>query len=220
MIPLKKTPEPEVLSRNGATWAEEYANRISAGAKRSELPVKYRHPVIKTVVQAETCDKCAYCESKVSHSQFGDIEHIVPLSRSPELVCSWANLTLVCQRCNNAKGDYWDSESSVLNPYEDDPSEHLLFVGPYVTHSPTSDRGRITVQVIDLNRMGLIEQRTERLSRLAVLRDEYFKMKDGEPKRVVGRQLLKEFEAAREFAATARAFILTTLPDADDLFTD
>jgi 5-methylcytosine-specific restriction endonuclease McrA len=55
-------------------------------------------------------DKCAYCESKVSHIYSGDIEHFRPKGKISEaliqkpgyywLATEWDNLLFSCRNCN------------------------------------------------------------------------------------------------------------------------
>src|SRR5687767_3753304 len=91
---------------------------------------RYQHADIKSTLASETAEKCAYCQSKVPHIYPGACEHISPKARCPELIVAWENLTYACFECNREKGDYYDETAPLLNPYMDDPREHLRFCGP------------------------------------------------------------------------------------------
>lgn len=158
---LVKAPKPQILVEKETPWTQEYLALLSAGAKK--LPSRWRHPEIKATLAFETTDKCAYCDSTMAVVNFPHVEHIRPKARFPELVVTWENLTIVCERCNNEKLDYWSDSTPLLNPYEDNPDDHLLFIGDLIMPRPGSDRGLMTVQKLGLSRQHLISQRLERV---------------------------------------------------------
>ncbi|MEU0553811.1 HNH endonuclease [Dactylosporangium sp. NPDC006015] len=219
MIRLQKAQEPAVLTSNAETWKQEYLGAIAAGKKRSEIPARYRHATVKSAIAVEAFGKCIYCESKISHALFGDIEHIVPVSIDPSLVVDWTNLGYVCQLCNNHKRDYWDVNLPIINPFGEDPKDHLRFYGPWVTHKAASDRGQITVRVLGLNRTYLLERRKERLDRLTPLVDQVFSMPEGPAKAAMMKFLMEEASASAEYAATVSSYLehqLVDVPVADE----
>lgn len=127
----------------------------------------WRHSDIKEALIAETYSKCAYCEAMFMAVSYGDIEHILPKSIFPELVVDWANLTLVCSRCNNEKGAKYEEEVKFVNPYVDRIEDHLLYLGS-IAH-PVSDRGLYTVRELDLNSPSRVEARDRELNSLESL---------------------------------------------------
>ncbi|MER7421017.1 HNH endonuclease signature motif containing protein [Micromonospora peucetia] len=213
MIKLRKGPQPAVLSRNGEPWKAEYQQALAAGKRRSDIPARYRHPEIKEAVRAESFDKCLYCETKISHAQFGDVEHIVPISAKPEDVVTWENLGYVCQVCNNKKRDYWDESCPLLNPYHEDPNDHILFLGPWVMHRPGDERGRVTARRLHLNRSALMERRKERLDRIAALLDEIALMPPGPAKTAMLEYLREETSKSTEYSGAASALVSIYLHD-------
>ncbi|MCY3818414.1 MAG: hypothetical protein OXH52_03480 [Gammaproteobacteria bacterium] len=139
-------------------------------------------------------NKCCYCERRTS----GRIDHFRPKgavrqSRGSDrlrpgyywLAYGWNNLVLACEDCNLKKSDYFPLEDPgrrarshldsldgeapmLLNPYvERDPAQHLAFEGSACR--PRTERGRVTVAVLGLNRPSLQEERQEVLSMLAHL---------------------------------------------------
>lgn len=105
MRKIKKTPKPQVLIDHAKEWTTEYCACLNAGNKPSDTVAnRYNHPEIKTALEKETHEKCAYCESKIKHISYGDIEHILPKNRDarPNLYVEWANLTLSCEQCNRS----------------------------------------------------------------------------------------------------------------------
>src|SRR4030095_3789537 len=68
----------------------------------------YRDPDLKRHLVRESHGKCIYCESKITHVYFGDVEHIKPKAVFPRERLRVANLALACAVCNNAKGNFWN----------------------------------------------------------------------------------------------------------------
>jgi hypothetical protein len=157
---LEKLNEPTVLADRAAEWTQEYLAELAAGRKPRS---RWGHPEIRQVLRDEIMAKCAYCEAYIEHVSFGEVEHIIPKSIKPELVYRWQNLTGACRRCNGAKGNFFDSENGLLNPYVDDIDAHLLFLGSLIYPRLSMVRGEISIAKLKLNRLDLSEQRKRRL---------------------------------------------------------
>lgn len=106
-----------------------------------------------------------YCESKISHVNFGDVEHIKPkaINLFPHLEFEWNNLGICCDRCNTAKGNKYHPGAEFINPYDEDPASEILACGPLLLPKSASERGEITINEIQLNRAELIERRISRI---------------------------------------------------------
>src|ERR1700722_9410453 len=104
MIKINKLPAPAILVEKSTEWTNALLEKISKGEKPTDAESnRYRHAKIKQALLDETHGKCAYCESKLRHIAYGDIEHVVPKSVRPELSFDWQNLTLACDVCNTNK---------------------------------------------------------------------------------------------------------------------
>ncbi len=123
----------------------------------------YKHRDNKQALMMASNGKCMYCESKISSTYFGDIEHIKPKKHFPELEYVWTNLGYSCAICNNNKKDKFDKNNPFINPYEDDPSNFLIAFGVLLFSKKGSEIGELTISGIDLNRGPLVERRYERL---------------------------------------------------------
>lgn len=126
---------------------------------RLSKTLAFRSPVPPST---QSCCPTAGRSGAMSHVAHGHIEHILPKSERPELVVDWANLTLACPVCNTHKGKYYDPTGPLLNPYEDDPSSEIEFVGPMIRTQGTG-AGYRAVTRLRLNRDELV------LDRLRVL---------------------------------------------------
>lgn len=138
--------------------------------------------------------KCAYCESKVLHVASGDVEHYRPKRKVEEdpshpgyywLAYDIENLFPCCEGCNRARAkmnhfpvkgtrahgpeDNLSRENpQLLNPYKDDPKEHLRFTVVIVgkddcvgvgTVKGITDAGEESRKTYHLNRHELVEKR-------------------------------------------------------------
>lgn len=208
---LNKGQCPDVLSEKGAIWTTEFMAARAAGNVSDTQRFRYRDPTIKAAILEETFKKCAYCESKVTHVHPGETDHILPVSKRPELFVSWENLTLVCTECNRRKGDYFDNAEPLVNPYVDEPDEHLIFWGPIVLNRPGSLMGYRTEKQIELSRQALIERRTEKMMLLRPLIDQWQMTADGPTRELLKKEIMKEAVATAEFSATTRSYLRQAL---------
>jgi hypothetical protein len=168
------------------------------------LKTNYRHPDNKNVLRHACFDKCMYCESKISHVYFGDVEHIKPKSKYPELEFEWANLGYVCAKCNGNKSDTYSNELPFVNPFDEDPSEFLVAMGTLIWSRPGKERGDFTVKVIELNRPDLIERRLERIKLISVLADKLEKTQDHQLKLLIEQELKNELTDDKPYTLAAR----------------
>ena len=209
MIKLYKTDKPPILVKNEQAWLDALKQKLSS--KIEPTPAerhRYRHTEIKQALVIETSGKCAYCESKILHVTYGDIEHIYPKSKDISMTFKWENLTLACNTCNTNKG----SNDFIINPYIVDPEEVFSFVGPMIFAKPHSHIAWLTEKCLDLNRMELIERRAVALKSI---KDQIALMnyaQDNTTKDVLREDLLTQAENRdQEYSAFIRKLIITQL---------
>lgn len=208
MIRIIKGPKPKILEKNAEVWTHEYLTALACGRITKTIANRYNKPTIKNALLKETYDKCAYCESKLLHVSFGDIEHILPKNQGacPELYVEWSNLTLACEQCNRSgKHDYYDPSNPLVNPYIDNPSDHLIDIDSLIW--PSDDKGKLTIEVLNLNRIALVERRDERLKSIARLYNLWEKEADAIQKDALGNELRQECTNDKEYASTIKAFL-------------
>lgn len=212
MISLQKSDVPDELQTRITERTTQLLRLLNAGDEvPQQLKNAYKSDNIKELVKAETYSKCAYCESKVPHVYFGDIEHIKPKTTFPELTFAYDNLTLVCAVCNNNKRDYFNANTPLINPYIDDPQDYLIPLGPLIMHKPGSEKGRLTESIIKLNRPDLLERRKERIESVSNLADAAALISDEDLRKVLREQLLREGEADKEYALIVRGYLASIL---------
>lgn len=179
MIRVERAPKPAVIEQYQFQWTQALLNAASK-KNRTRAEMKYRRPAIKTALVLMFHGKCAYCESKIRHVDYGHIEHFRPKSK-PEfrsLAFDWDNLLLSCAVCNGAehKGDRFPDAAKggpLVNPCEDFPETHFEFVfdprARLATVVGTTERGKMTEAILGLNRQDLRAYRSRLMAQLCVL---------------------------------------------------
>lgn len=209
MIKLNKQPKPQILQNNGSSWTQQLMRYVNNG---NDIPAhvggRYRHDKIKDAIKIETKEKCAYCESKVTHQYPGDVEHIIPKAVYRRLTFIWNNLSFVCYWCNNHKRDYVDKTCKLMNPYKDKIEKHLQPFGPLIMHINQSKRGEMTWREIQLNRKELIERRTEELEDLQNLIDKYEAETTPGLKEILRLELIDQTKPDSEYSFVKKQYLV------------
>ncbi|MDE1468457.1 HNH endonuclease signature motif containing protein [Aurantiacibacter sp. D1-12] len=203
MIALQKLGKPQILVDNGTQWTSDYLELRRKQERDATIEGRYRHAQIKSCLIAETREKCAFCESKVLGTQFGDVEHLKPKKQYPELFVEWENLTLACSKCNNAKRDV----DGILNPYTDNVTAHVQFLGPMVAPNCESACGSLTVRQLRLNRDELLTRRAKRLADLQNLIELVQSLAAGPLKDAAETELSMAAQGESEYSAFARQYL-------------
>lgn len=201
---LSKLPIPSALRDYLADRMATYAALLIANENIPKaIEGGYNTEEVKNLLKHETHEKCAYCESKMLHVDYGDIEHITPKRRNPRLRFDYANMTLSCGICNTKKSAHED----IINPYASNPSEHLVAHGPAIFRRSVSNIGMATEKRLDLNRPQLLQRRNERLQALQQIADQIGRTNDASIKSVLIDELRAEGAADKEFSLVARTYI-------------
>ena len=107
----------------------------------------YGHPSVKAALVAAQHDKCCFCESKVTHVTYGDVEHFRPKGgyrqRAQDaltmpgyywLAYEWTNLLFACPLCNQRqKASLFpleDPANRATSHHDDLALETPLFINP------------------------------------------------------------------------------------------
>lgn len=179
MIKIERSPKPAILEEKAEEWSRQLS--VASTKKQKDTVVaKYRHKTIKQALVEMFHGKCAYCESKITHVDYGHIEHFKPKSnvKYSNYVFEWENLLLACGMCNSSehKADKFPDESEggpLVNPCEDDPKEHFNFLYDHVSKITTvigkTQRGEVTEKLLALNRHELRTYRSKQVRKIYVL---------------------------------------------------
>lgn len=203
MIQLTKkhtVPVPTVLAITGMAYKEALCKAYAEGDRSFIFNEQiYSHSEVKTALQATQDGKCCFCESKIMHISYGDIEHYRPKKgwiQADEalnkpgyywLAYDWDNLLLSCQICNqrhkknffplldNLKRalshEYDIAEESpfFIKPDKEDPQEFIEFKEEIPFPVDDNERGRITIEKLGLDRETLNESRRAKLTPIRIL---------------------------------------------------
>ncbi|VWB17499.1 hypothetical protein BLA13014_00531 [Burkholderia aenigmatica] len=94
--------------------------------------------------------KCAYCECELqTEATYMEVEHFIAKSLDADLVVDWNNLLPSCKRCNGRKSDHDVRSEPIVNPFHDNPADHLTLKWFRVVKK--NAKGQTTIDVIDLN---------------------------------------------------------------------
>lgn len=156
MIKLERPNIPQILIDKGEDWTPALLALIEKYGEYSKIPptVKetvlknYRHDQIKEVLYPSSNKKCAFCESFPEDSGNIEIEHFHPKSLYPSEAFNWNNFLPCCRKCNSAKSDHDTKTSPIINPYIDDPENHLDV--ETICLKPKDQLGQNTIDVCQL----------------------------------------------------------------------
>jgi uncharacterized protein (TIGR02646 family) len=191
MIKVDRSPQPRILQRQASTWenkllearkqfqgAATQPSRAKARRAMQQAEEKYRHQEVKKALVTMFHGKCAYCESKILHVDYGHIEHYRPKSRFPKWTFAWSNLLLACGMCNGPehKGDRFPEaaeDGPPIDPSEEDPGGHFNFHFDPATRLASvygkTPRGMTMELLVGLNRLELRAFRSTVVRKLIVL---------------------------------------------------
>ncbi|HAW51249.1 MAG TPA: HNH endonuclease [Flavobacteriales bacterium] len=170
----------------------------------------YKHKTNKDALREASSDKCMYCESKISHIDHAHVEHIKPKSddRFPELKFVWENLGYSCPKCNNSKSNKYDIDTPYIDPYVDEPSEHVFAFGAFVFANNGSERGEITIRDTDINRGSLIEKRQERINEIVKALTACFRTSNASLRVNAINELKREALGDKEYSLVVKALLI------------
>jgi len=139
--------------------------------------------------------KCAYCETYVGEE--GMIDHFRPINGVYEnkkqndfyyvwLAYEWTNLYLACNNCVVRKKNYFPIENQrssifgdikvekplLIDPCTNSPQRHLFFTNDGIIH-PKSIKGKVTIDILDLNHEGLVNERKSTYKELTYIIEQF-----------------------------------------------
>jgi predicted ATP-binding protein involved in virulence len=163
----------------------EFYSKKNRNQKRYDFPFNSNvDGPLKPILHKEFHGKCGYCETKIELPQDGVIDRFRPHNGVRDtkdyfpdlywwLVYEWGNLIYSCKECNQYKANYFpikgkraegnsddlrSEKKLLLNPYEDNPRDHLSYDDFGNIHSITEE-GYQTIELLRLDRTDLLEKR-------------------------------------------------------------
>ncbi len=198
MISIDKPQQaPKVLRDRGKKKRRANCNSYTrnktaynTGKKTFEFNSKiYGHKTVKQALKTAQHDKCCFCESKVTHVAYGDVEHFRPkagVRQKPKdslgrpgyywLAYEWSNLFFSCQLCNQRfKGNLFPLKNPgdrAISHHDDISAEKPKFISPaenpeqYIAFRQEipyaidgNPKGKATIEALGLGRDELNDMR-------------------------------------------------------------
>lgn len=171
MIRIARATLPDQLKVRLNSLAKEVSStseqRRAAEARaiwnKTSTRTNVRTPLTEILRQmAPGREHCMYC----GDNQGTGIDHYEPIVRNPLRTFDWLNHLLACSVCNShQKRDQFPLDENdkplLIDPTSEDPFEHLLLTLSLGYYEATSDKGRATIKVCDLNRPILLRGRVQ-----------------------------------------------------------
>ncbi len=186
---------PDILLVEGVAESENLKTEFNNGAVQfTFISTIYGHKNVKDRLIELQYGKCCFCESKIRHISYGDVEHYRPKGgwvQNEEainqpgyywLAYDWDNLLLSCELCNQRyKRNYFpiineaqrainhtfniENETPIfIHPVFDDPEEYIEFNDNEPYAVDGNARGNITINKLALDREELNEHRKRTLN--------------------------------------------------------
>lgn len=142
MIKLNKGDAPPQLTDDFISeQTERYKN-----TKESVWNVEW----LKEALLKLSNNKCAYCEGKLDlKSEYMEVEHFRDKKDFPDDVLLWNNLLPSCKHCNGHKSSHNVIDEPIINPFIEDPKNHIYLRSYMYRHKDIL--GQSTIDVLDLN---------------------------------------------------------------------
>lgn len=199
---------PAILQIKGATETKKLIENAASGEFDFNFDSTiYGHLEVKDKLSHLQNNKCCFCESKIGHISYGDIEHFRPKAGWVQdnepinkpgyywLAYDWDNLLLCCQKCNQRfKKNYFPIKNSFqratsnlsdlaaeqplfIHPVNEDPAYFISFNDEIPVGVDSDGRGSETIEKLGIDRELLNEQRRKTLNMIRTLCD----LADGYP---------------------------------------
>ncbi len=184
---------PNVLLVQGKNAATQFEQRFNNG-EREFLSTEfdsniYGNKSVKDLLIEIQYYKCCFCESKIGHISYGDVEHFRPKAGWVQdnenmnkpgyywLAYEWDNLLLSCEKCNQRykknlfplidtatravshNDDVANEVPFFLNPNFENVEEFITFNEEIPKGIDNTLRGEKTIELLELDRELLNEQR-------------------------------------------------------------
>lgn len=197
--PNKLLKEGKTERRRNSNLFTRNTNDYQTGKQKFEFKGSiYRHSSVKKTLKIAQHSKCCYCESHIKNystiDHFRPKTSVRNTKQSERkypgyywLAYEWDNLYLSCASCNSHKNDIFPLSNpqdcatshksklsqetpSLVDPGNENPQDFITFEGAIAIGIDSStERGKTTIDVIQLNRSELIEKRLKRLQILKTL---------------------------------------------------
>jgi hypothetical protein len=159
----------EATKRNKRTYTR-FSQDYKSGLRSFKFnPEIYGHKTIKQALVAAQNEKCCFCESKIRHISYGDVEHFRPkrgYRQEPGDILGkpgyyWLVYSKEISFLSHARhhDDLGQEEPLFINPASENPEQYLSFRKEVAYAISDNQRGKVTIECLGLNRAELREVR-------------------------------------------------------------
>jgi len=198
VIRIKKPKlAPKILNTKGKKKTQTLCKAYTKNSKAYDSSQKkfdfdsniYGHKTVKAALRKTQHDKCCFCESKVTHISYGDVEHFRPKAGARQktgaplerpgyywLAYEWSNLFLSCQLCNQrykenlfplkkpanrakSHNDDINLEKPMFINPTEDVGKYISFREEVIFAVDDDPRGKVTIKALGLDRVELNDMR-------------------------------------------------------------
>ncbi len=197
--PARLASGTPLTEENCARYTADSAACLSGATKFEFVKAIYGHSAVKAALRDAQHRKCCFCEGRFEAHAAADVEHYRPNTYVHPgyywLAYAWENLYYCCQVCNRShkrtlfplvhpahrarshSDDINDERPLILDPGgPEDPRCHIGFREEVAVGRTRA--GRMTIEVVGLNRPALVEERLALLNDLRRL-SEVIRLLDG-----------------------------------------
>ncbi len=142
---IKRSACPQLLADNKLEWTIPWIVFYRIGVEKvpPKLPsvAHWRKPEIRIVLINDFHNNCGFCGESIptplsedteaqntERVSIGDVEHLKPKSKYPELVYEWSNYLWSCKPCNFLKKEFFNKNYPFLNPCCEEDCANLVFI--------------------------------------------------------------------------------------------
>ncbi|SEB27626.1 HEPN domain-containing protein [Paenibacillus sp. 276b] len=158
MLKIVRSSEPEIYSNPTFIEAKNMNNNRFI-------------PLLKDILRQESQNRCVYCRQNVGITSKGNLNNFYPKSLYPALAYDWDNIFFACDICDRRKKNtdpILNGELTILHPVYDDIESQLIEKEDGTIHG-NNTKAANTIDLFDLNRQELIDQRQRnRLVRMLI----------------------------------------------------
>jgi len=159
----------------------------------------YGHKTVKAALRKAQYDKCCFCESKITHISYGDVEHFRPKAGVKQrlgaplekpgyywLAYEWSNLFFSCQICNQrykenlfplkkpsnrvkSHNGNIDIENPIFINPTEDVEKYMSFRDEVIFAINDNQRGKATIKALGLDRDELNDIRKDYFDKLELI---------------------------------------------------
>ena len=200
LAPKKLRIDGKKETQANCTSYTQNKREYDTGKKKFAFNSKiYGHKTVKAALRKVQHDKCCFCESKVTHISYGDVEHFRPKAGVKQrpgapiekpgyywLACEWSNLFFSCQLCNQrykenlfplkkpfnrakSHNDNIDIEEPIFINPTEDVEKYISFREEVIFAIDDNPRGKATIKALGLNRDELNNMRKDYYDKLELI---------------------------------------------------